>query len=922
MGSNRAHMLLLVVFVSVITLILSTNYAFAATNPTADAGPDQVVDEGDTIQLDGSGSDVTGAATPYSWAYTSGPNPSPFVGAPCSGGSCTVNPSFTAFVAKPGNAVMNFTLTVTNGTGSDTDSMLVLVMGTSHKFNHVPGATLNLGQIITGKAFGIAIDKPGGIVSGFVRNLVIQTTIDGASVDIDFTQSPDAPPAFALPEILTAFFLDVVLTGINLSLASSLTATMPFSIDKDFGTADSFADGCPIVELQLLDETSGIWEQVPPGPDRVNADKFYVSNSDVDTVSVVDVSTNDIVDTITVGSSPKSLSFDNSTNRVYVANESDGTVSVIDTDESNESTENTVVGSPITVGTAPSSVAVNESTGRVYVTNSGSGTISVIDTTNNNVIDTITLVGTAPNSVAVNEATDRIYVTNGTLLVINTASDANTAVGSAITVGTAPSSVTVNESANGVYVANKDDGTVSVYNATTSTVVATITVGTDPTGLSFDNATKKLYVANSGSDNVSIIDTTINMVIATVGMGSGSAPSDLEANPSTSRIYVANSGTGTVSVIDGILGSTTEDEVIGTAISGFSSNFGIALNPTISNPVRDPSADTTDECAYIGVPPHFSKFAIGGIKALVIASLVSGGGGGGGSAPSFSDSTVASFGTGSDGFGVILSDTNQNLLENTATLSTGEKNMFRFDLAQYRGINGLAHVGFFFNLRGDDFMAQKWDTYITFDKGEPLQVVDPNGYFSEVDFKILEKDATNLVLKYEITFAKPMEKSHLLLKAWDTYRTGSNNLLLDAIEVVEGEKQTTTDESELLSDESGLLSDEPQLQETEISTGLFESLGKAREGLNEAKAIPVWIKTSAGWWSEKKISDSDFVLGIEFLIKNDVITVPQIESEIKSSPQIPDWISVNAGWWANEQISDEEFTQSLQWLIANGVMKI
>jgi len=206
MRGHGAHILLLVVAVSLVTLILSTNYAFADTAPTANAGPDQTVNEGDTIQLNGTGSDVTGAATPpaktYSWAYTSGPNPSPFVGAPCAKGSCTVSPnSFTAFVAKPGNAVLNFTLTVTNGTGVDTDSMLITVMGTGHKFNHEAGKKLNLGQIITGKAFGINVTKPGGIVSGFVRNLVVQTTIDGTNVELNFTQSSDGPPAFALQDI-------------------------------------------------------------------------------------------------------------------------------------------------------------------------------------------------------------------------------------------------------------------------------------------------------------------------------------------------------------------------------------------------------------------------------------------------------------------------------------------------------------------------------------------------------------------------------------------------------------------------------------------------------------------------------------------------------------------------------------------------
>jgi len=236
-------------------------------------------------------------------------------------------------------------------------------------------------------------------------------------------------------------------------------------------------------------------------------------------------------------------------------------------------------------------------------------------------------------------------------------------------------------------------------------------------------------------------------------------------------------------------------------------------------------------------------------------------------------------------------------------------------MAQNQGINSLLHVTAYFNLRGDDFTVQESDAYITFEKGRPLLIVDPNGYFSEVDFKILEMDATNLVLKYEITFAKPMEESHILLRSWDHQRASGEKLLPDALKVVEREKETTTDVSELLSDES-------ELQETPTSAEVSESLDKVRAELNEAQAIPVWIKTSAGWWSEEKIADSDFVLGIEFLIKNDVITIPQTESVINSPPQIPDWIGVNAGWWANEQISDEEFIQTLQWLIANGMMRI
>jgi hypothetical protein len=37
--------------------------------------------------------------------------------------------------------------------------------------------------------------------------------------------------------------------------------------------------------------------------------------------------------------------------------------------------------------------------------------------------------------------------------------------------------------------------------------------------------------------------------------------------------------------------------------------------------------------------------------------------------------------------------------------------------------------------------------------------------------------------------------------------------------------------------------------------------------------IPAWIKTNAGWWAEGAISDSDFVQGIQFLIKEGIMKI-------------------------------------------------
>jgi hypothetical protein len=41
-----------------------------------------------------------------------------------------------------------------------------------------------------------------------------------------------------------------------------------------------------------------------------------------------------------------------------------------------------------------------------------------------------------------------------------------------------------------------------------------------------------------------------------------------------------------------------------------------------------------------------------------------------------------------------------------------------------------------------------------------------------------------------------------------------------------------------------------------------------------------------------------------------------------SSNEIPDWIRNNAGWWADGQITDSDFVQGIQYLIKEGIMRI
>jgi len=87
--------------------------------------------------------------------------------------------------------------------------------------------------------------------------------------------------------------------------------------------------------------------------------------------------------------------------------------------------------------------------------------------------------------------------------------------------------------------------------------------------------------------------------------------------------------------------------------------------------------------------------------------------------------------------------------------------------------------------------------------------------------------------------------------------------------------------------------------------------------------IPDWVRKNARWWSLTQISDKDFATGLEYLINQGIITMPnEIISEGDYEQNLPSWLRKNAEWWSQRLLSDVEFVQSIQWMINNGFIKI
>ena len=91
-----------------------------------------------------------------------------------------------------------------------------------------------------------------------------------------------------------------------------------------------------------------------------------------------------------------------------------------------------------------------------------------------------------------------------------------------------------------------------------------------------------------------------------------------------------------------------------------------------------------------------------------------------------------------------------------------------------------------------------------------------------------------------------------------------------------------------------------------------------------AEGVPDWVKSNAGWWADGTISDGEFVSGVQHLIKEGILAVPQTTtvSAETTTEGVPDRVKSNAGWWADGTISDGEFVNGIQHLIKIGIVNV
>jgi DNA-binding beta-propeller fold protein YncE len=288
---------------------------------------------------------------------------------------------------------------------------------------------------------------------------------------------------------------------------------------------------------------------------------------------------------VLVGMAPQDAAFDPATRTVYVANQNDNTISVVDARRCNaRDTSGCGQAAPaFAAGSGPFSIGIDDATHTVYVADSHTDTVSVFNAGTCNAADTTgcgtpatAKVGDGPAGIAVDPATDTVYVTNSgpgmdgsghTVSVINGATcNAGNTSGCSQT----PATVHVGHFAFGAAFDAGTPGTVSVIDGATCNAAVTTGCGQPPptvtvgngnvvAGLAVDQPTDTIYAVNTIDNTVSVINgATCNRRITS---GCSDKPAAVHvgrqgfgfaaADPAADLIYVTNYLDDTVSVING-----------------------------------------------------------------------------------------------------------------------------------------------------------------------------------------------------------------------------------------------------------------------------------------------------------------------------------------------------------------------------------
>lgn len=327
--------------------------------------------------------------------------------------------------------------------------------------------------------------------------------------------------------------------------------------------------------------------------------EVFTVNQDDGTVteqSFLDVQPPSVV-TLPLGSVPVSLASAQAT-AIYVVETTapgicpNGAVGVI--------SSGNVLTNTVCVGTNPVAATQLPNGGKVYVLNQGDNTVSVIDPVSQLVIATIP-VGAKPVRATANLDGSYVFVLNqgsGNITAIHTADNTTTTIQSGNGGSSAPNFSIFDSRKNRLYVTNGGDGTVTVLDLSKSTpqvltqAASTGSPTANPTSVVPLADGSRYYVANAALNNVVALNSTSNTIVATVSLGTAAStaqPLWIESEPTSTKVYVTTPPPTAPTTLNpnaaaGVTIIRTDKDTVSNFLQGPQTDPNCQINPTANPP--------------------------------------------------------------------------------------------------------------------------------------------------------------------------------------------------------------------------------------------------------------------------------------------------------------------------------------------------
>jgi DNA-binding beta-propeller fold protein YncE len=498
----------------------------------------------------------------------------------CAVASCTTTSSSLNQITLPGTGTAQ--LTVQNGTTGtlklwggialdpSTNQALVVQSGS----NTILG--INLGTIkpaeITEVVVPSATGQPGtigGVPNAFLPQGTLTSSADlagvqifgsgfvaGAQVRLDTTPLPSANV-----QVVSATQLTVTIP------ASFLSAPHRYALDVISNNVSSNATDFMVV--QAVDMTPACTTG-PPQPSSVAlADQLkngtfspiaVVSNTGCNNISVLDVNPGSatfgtILNSISVGTAPQGVAVSEHLGMAVVANNSDGTVSIVDL------TKGTQPVPAVATGKSPTGIAINDATGVAFVANFGSNTVSEINLA--------LLLGSSPPSSLT------AVTIGGVQQPIAVAIDPDRGTNNqGLAVVTALQLLNGSSPLGALFPVD-----IGLATPVLSTSISVGSVNSTPTGIVFDPAVSTgtanpgvFFVSSSGTNQIFSYNPDSGSAFpANVGIN----PTALAVNPQTGAILTSNFAGQSISMVDTLSNPFKTRQTLG--LPG-SPQFGVAID--------------------------------------------------------------------------------------------------------------------------------------------------------------------------------------------------------------------------------------------------------------------------------------------------------------------------------------------------------